>query len=572
MTRFGFVGEIRFCYHRADRPMPETTFLAMKKSIAGIRSLTACVIVVGVTLVCCPPAQGAAFGVSKIFASNMVLQRDRPVPVWGKAAPGENVSVTFAGQTVSAAADANGDWQVELKPMPASKEDRAMTVAGESGYVEFQNVLVGDVWLCSGQSNMEMSFKWGVYDGEEFKKESVAFPQIRHVKIAKTTRLKPEPFEVPLESAWNVVSNVFDGVTATGYFFARRLARELDVPIGLVNDSWSGCKIEPFISADGFASVPGLKDYAARFEAVDPATETGRANISGVIAAVRKWADDAESALAEGIVPVYDPPVLPLPKDLAGQYNSMISPIVRFPIKGAIWYQGCSNGTEGDEYADKTEGLILGWRKAWGYDFPFYWVQLASYTASTDDPAGGNGYARIRDAQRKAMRIPGTGMAVAIDVGNPGDIHPKAKLFVGERLALWALAKDYGRNVVFSGPLVKSAVKTQAGTDAGAAAVRLDFDCVGSGLMVGRKEWNNNSPVEEDTEAAGKPAGFALCGADGKWHWADAEIAGSSVIVSSPDVSDPAAVRYAFRANPLGKCNLYNKEGLPASPFHLDVE
>lgn len=514
----------------------------------------------------------AEVSVSKIFSSNMVLQRDRPVPVWGKADAGEKVTVSFAGQTLSAEADAKGDWQVELKPLSVSKDGLVMTVAGPANTNEFKNVLVGDVWLCSGQSNMEMSFSWGIYDGDKFKAESVNFPQIRHVKIRKTTSPGPVPFAVPVESPWNAVSNVFNGVTATGYFFARKLVQELDIPIGLVNDSWSGCRIEPFMSADGFRAVPQLKSFADQLEVVNPASEKGRAYLADIIATTRRWADEAEAAVAEGRLPTSQPPNLPVPNGITGQYNAMISPITRFPIKGAIWYQGCSNGSEGDEYADKTEGLVLGWRKAWGYDFPFYWVQLASYTAATDDPAGGNGYARIRDAQRKALRIPQTGMAVAIDVGNPADIHPKAKLFVGERLALWALAKDYGKDIVCSGPLVKSVEKIDAGLDADFASVRIDFDYIGSGLMVGKKDWKNNAPVEEDAEAAGKLAGFALCGVDGKWHWADAVIEGKSVVVSSAEAPEPTAVRYAFRANPLGKCNLYNREGLPASPFHIEVK
>ena len=480
-------------------------------------------------LAACAVAARADVSVSKVFGSNMVLQRDRSVPVWGKAAPGEEVRVAFAGQELAAKADEAGDWQVALKPLAVSKEGRDLTVAGPSNSNVFTNVLVGDVWLCSGQSNMEMHFGWGIYEGDKFKAEAAQFPTIRRMKIKKVTKPGPEPYDVPVENGWAVASKAFPNVTATGYFFARKLTQELDIPIGLIDDSWSSCRIEPFISSEGFHLVPGLRDLASKLDAQMPSV----------------WG-------------------------ITGQYNWMIAPIVRFPIKGAIWYQGCSNGGEGDEYIDKTEALVLGWRKAWGYDFPFYWVQLASYTAATDDPEGGNGYARIRDAQRKAIaRIPQTGMAVAIDVGNPTDIHPKAKLFVGERLALWALAKDYGKDIVCSGPLVKGATVEADGLDGDAPRVRVAFDYVGSGLMVGKKEWKNNDPVVEDAEAAGKLKGFALKGADGKWHWADAVIDGQNVLVSAPSVKEPAAVRYAFRANPLGKCNLYNKEGLPASPFHL---
>ncbi len=522
-----------------------------------------------VALLACACAAQAAVSVSKVFGSNMVLQRGRPVPVWGKAAPGEDISVAFAGQELKAKADEAGDWQVALQSLEVSKEGRDLTVSGATNNVVFTNVLVGDVWLCSGQSNMEMSFGWGIYQGDKFKAESVQFPTIRRMKVQRVTKPAPERYDVPVAAPWTVASNAFPNITATGYFFARKLTQELDVPIGLIDDSWSGCRIEPFISAEGYHLAPGLTSYADKLDAQDPTSEKGKAVLEKSVAAVRSWLELAEASLAKGEKPKGQPPQMPEMGNLTIQYNWMIAPIVRFPIKGAIWYQGCSNGGEGDEYIDKTEGLVLGWRKAWGYDFPFYWVQLASYRAATTDPEGGNGYARIRDAQRKALRIPQTGMAVAIDVGNPKDIHPKAKLFVGERLALWALAKDYGKDVVCSGPLVKGAALEPAGLEADYGSVRISFDYTGSGLMVGKKDWSNNDPVVEDAEA--KLKGFALKGADGKWHWADAAIDGKDVVVSSASAPEPIAVRYAFRDNPLGNCNLYNKEGLPASPFSIDV-
>ncbi len=512
--------------------------------------------------------------VSKVFGSHMVLPRGRPVPVWGKAAPGETVRVAFAGQERAAKADAAGDWQVTLKPLEVSKEGRALTVSGSSETNVFTDVLVGDVWLCSGQSNMEMTFKWGIYDGDGFKTEAVQFPTIRRLKIARGRKATPERYDIPVASSWTVAAEAFKDaadISAAGYFFARKLTQELDIPIGLVDGSWSGSKIEPFIPREGFRLVPALASHAKRIDAQDPSTKKGRAMLGERVASVRQWLEEAEAALARGEKPKGQPPQMPELDGLTEQYNRMIAPIVRFPIKGTIWYQGCSNGGEGDGYGDKMEGLVLGWRKAWGYEFPFYWVQLASYQAATTNPAGGDGYARIREAQRKALRIPKTGMAVAIDVGNPRDIHPKAKLFVGERLALWALAKDYGKDVVCSGPLVKGAVVETNGLGAVRARVRISFDHVGSGLMVGKKDWKNNAPVEEDVAATGRLRGFALKGSDGKWHWADAAIDGADVVVSSAEVSVPVVVRYAFRGNPLGNCNLYNREGLPASPFSIDL-
>ena len=514
-------------------------------------------------------AARAEVAVSALFGSHMVLQRDRPVPVWGKASPGEEVRVSFAGQEVSAKADGEGDWQVALKPLALSKEGCDLVVAGPSNVNVLADVLVGDVWLCSGQSNMEMSFDWVVYGGDDFRAESVRFPTIRRVKIRKEGR----PFEgrddVAVERKWAVASNDFAKVTAAGYFFARRITLETGIPIGLVDASWSAQAIEPFISSAGYRMVPALASFADKIDRQDPKTEKGREAYSSFIAKARQWADETEARAARGLGPAGEIPQMERLRGLSGLYNGMIAPMARFPIKGALWYQGCSNGFQGLEYADKMEGLVLGWRKAWGYDFPFYYVQLASMDAhAKETPAGGTGWVGVREAQRLALRIPKTGMAVAIDIGHPKDIHPKCKLFVGERLALWALAKDYGKDVVFSGPLVKGAVREDA---AGQARVRVSFDCTGSGLMAGKKNYLDNSPVEEDPEARGAIKGFSIKDASGEWFYADAAIDGRDVVVSSTNAPNPVAIHYAYRSNPMGACSLYNREGLPASPFRLAV-
>ena len=518
----------------------------------------------------------ADVSVSKIFGSHMVVQRDRPVPVWGKAAPGEAVRVSFAGQAVSAMADAEGFWQTALKPLALSKEGRDLVVAGPSNTNVFTDVLVGDVWLCSGQSNMEMPFVWGVCDGKKFKEESVRFPLVRHFKVGRNQPPDaPEPYELPVAYPWNMVSNDFDNITTTGYFFARRLALELDIPIGIVCDAWSASRIEPFIPSEGWRAVPALAGYARRFEERDASTERGREALSALARDVRKWADEAEAAVARGERPATQPPRMKPLDGFASRYNGMIAPLTRFAIKGVIWYQGCSNGQDKD-YDHKMEGLILGWRKVWGYDFPFYFVQLASvgvyYGHFPESPGGGTGLSDIREAQRKALRIPNTGMAVAIDVGDPYDIHPKAKTVVGERLALWALAKDYGKDIVFSGPLVKTAVRETDGD--GKARVRVSFDYVGSGLMSGSKNWKDNEPAVENTAAKGAVKGFSLLNSNNRWEWADAVIDGNDVLVSSTNAPNPVAIRYAFRSCPLPVeewAGLYNREGLPASPFHLAV-
>ena len=318
--------------------------------------------------------------------------------------------------------------------------------------------------------------------------------------------------------------------TAVGLYFGRKLQMETGVPIGLIKTAWNGTRIEPWISPAGLASVKEL------------------------------------------------PPVTGLPAEYKSDggypstwhclYNGKIHPLIRYGIKGAIWYQGESNGDEGETYYQKLRALIGGWRTAWGEgEFPFYLVQLAGrfssdYTPAGKDPAGGDGWAKIRMAQFKALTIPHTGMAVAMDLADvrePGDIHPKNKRDVGERLALWALAKDYGKkDLVYSGPLYKE-MKIEGNK------IRIVFDSVGSGLTVATKK--GFAPVVKEPQ--GKLKRFAIAGEDKKWAWADAVIDGKTVVVSSPEVPKPVAVRYAYTMSG-DDCNLYNNEGLPASPFRTD--
>lgn len=499
--------------------------------------------------------------VARIFSSNMVLQSMKPVPVWGKVTPGAEVSVSFAGQEVKAVADKDGNWTATLAPLKPSSENRVLTVKGPSQTIAYQDVLVGDVWVCSGQSNMEMSFGWGISDGAKFMKDSEHFPQIRHIKFGHVTSEAPTQ-EIPSQG-WVVCSEkTLPGVTAAGYFFALKLHQELGIPIGIIADNWSGCRIEPFISAEAFRKNPALANISKIIDGFDPATESGKKAYLSAVQSYRNWIAEAETAVESGRRPV-PPPALPTLKSIGAatmQYNAMIAPIVRFPIKGALWYQGCSNGSEDESYYQKMHALVDGWRAAWKEDFPFYFVQLASYTNPTQDPAGGNGYAKIRDAQRRSLDIPKSGMAVTIDIGDARDIHPKNKFDVGLRLALWALAKDYGKtDLVYSGPLYRD-LKIEGDK------IRVGFDQTGSGLMAGEK--TGMEPTKEI--ANGTIKGFAIAGSDKVWHWADAVIDGKDVVLSSPQVKAPVAVRYAFRANPMGACNLYNKEGLPASPFRTD--
>jgi len=502
------------------------------------------------------PAAVAAPRLPGFFTDNMVLQRDKPVPIWGWADPGETVTVEFAGQKHPATADEHGRWTVTLDPMEASSEGRTLAV-GEN--IKLANVLVGDVWLCSGQSNMAMT-AGGVRNAKD-ELASATLPLIRHVKFANVTAGSPRD---DIRAPWVVCSpNTARGFTAVGFFFARKLHEELKVPIGLINSSWGGTMIEPWTAPEGFAMVPELKALADKLNAVLPTTEAGRATHGKALNDVKKWVAEAEKALeAKRSFPPLPgvPSVGTRNTTPTAIYNAMIRPLIPFAIRGAVWYQGESNGREGESYFHKMQALIGGWRALWKQgDFPFFFVQLASFQKPTDVPRGGDGWAMLREAQRKSLSITNTGMAVIIDIGEARDIHPKNKQDVGLRLALWALTNEYGRkDVVPSGPLYKSH-KAEGNT------LRIEFDHAGGGLMVGKKD--GLSPAVEVPDGTLKR--FAVAGEDRRWFWADAKIDGNTVALSSPAVAAPVAARYAFSMNPEG-CNLYNREGLPASPFRTD--
>ena len=527
----------------------------MGKQRIGLRNSG---LLAGLVLLAASLSLSAAVKVPAIFGNGMVLQRQAAVPVWGWADNGETVTVAFAGQTKTATAGADGAWMLRLDPMPVSAEGQTMTVTGSST-LTFSDVVIGEVWLCSGQSNME----WTVGGSTDAQQEIAASanPLIRHIKVSHVHL--PKPATDVHSGGWVQASpSTTGGFTAVGYFFGRHLFKELNVPIGLIGSNWGGTRIEPWTPPCGFRLIPELKSLSDRVDSWYSDTPTGRKAYQDVIAKLKEWIPQAEAALAQNQA-APEIPTFPIPgdshQDSTRIYNGMIHGLVPFAIRGAIWYQGESNGGESLSYFHKTQALVGGWRQVWGQgDFAYYLVQLANFTGDNRNPAGGDGYARIRDAQRQCLEIKNVGMAVIIDIGEAGNIHPKNKQDVGQRLALWALAKDYGKNVVFSGPLYKS-FSVEGGK------VRVSFDSVGSGLIVGVKD--GLAPVQEAT--GGKLERFAIAGADKVWHWADAVIDGQSVVVSSPKVAEPVAVRYAYSANPVG-CNLYNREGLPASPFRTD--
>lgn len=507
--------------------------------------------------------RGRAPRVSSLFGDGMVLQRDQPTVVWGEAVPNARIEVSFEQDTVCTNAAESGLWEVTLPPRGVRKTGSDLVIRARNFERRIRDVLVGDVWVCSGQSNMEMPFAWGVLGGDAAKADSTNFPGIRAVKVSHKCAPLPQR-EVCLDRGWTrCVGNALDGVTACGWYFARELNRETGIPIGIVDCNWSGCAIEPFVSAEGFQSVPSLRrtgDELMRVQGIQSG-DKGRKDIAKAVDVFLAWAEEAKKVRARGEEVVYFPNWgWPVSVAKAGQYNAMVAPLVRFPVTGVIWYQGCTNSGDGDSYVDKTLALVNGWRKAWNRDLPFYVVQLSSWTARTDDPAGGNGFARLRDAQFEAFRkMDNTGLVVTTDIGNDADIHPKNKQDVGMRLSRWALHDVYGRSdLVVSGPLYRSMRREGKG-------IRIFFD-FSDGLFAGEK--GPNTPGELPVRAKdGKLKGFAVSDADGKWAWADAVIDGRTILVSSATVEHPVNVRYAYRANPMGNANLYNSAGLPAAPF-----
>ena len=500
-----------------------------------------------------------AVELAPLFGDNAVLQRGKEVPVWGKGKPGEKVAVRFADQEKSTTADADGRWSIKLDSLVAAKSGREMTVVGDNTIV-LKDILVGEVWICSGQSNMEMSVGKTLDAQNEIAASNQ--PTIRHVKVPNTNSATPV---TSLKLSWVAASPKTVGdFSAAGFYFAREVAKTLDVPVGLIGANWGGTRIEPWTSPAGFHLIPELKSIADQVDSWDATTEIGSKAQLEFLTKLKAWMPEAEAAAtARKTVPVM--PAAPVPGADQQQptklWNGMINPLVPYAIRGALWYQGEANGSEGSIYTQKMQALVGCWRQAFGQgDFPFYYVQLANWqTSDPAQPQGGDGWSRVRDAQRAALTaIPNSGMAVIIDIGETADIHPKNKQDVGRRLAQWALAKDYGQKVEFSGPLFKDQAIE-------GATIRVRFDQVGSGLMVGAKK--GLAPTAEVKD--GTLTWWSIAGEDKTWKRAVAKIDGDTVVVSSPDVAKPVAVRYAFAMNPEG-CNLYNKAGLPASPFRTD--
>ena len=494
-----------------------------------------------------------------VFTDHMILQRDIPVSVYGVAEPGEKVTVTISGQEKSAAADKDGKWSVKLDAMKVSTAPAVMTVSGKNK-LTLNDILMGDIWICSGQSNMEWVL--GACNRPDDLQQA-NFPLMRLFQMRGTVSPCPRT-EVSCIPWTPCTPQAVKDFPAVGFYFGRKVHQETGVPLGLIRSAQGGTAIEPWTPYAGLAMIPEL---AKDKKMLDSQINTYLASLQSKVAGYTADVQDAISRNTE--MPAFlEFPSHPIsnnaPQGWNCLYNGYIHPLTRFAIKGVLWYQGESNCSNADTYFHKQRALIGSWRKAWNQgDFPFYFVQLANYGNPTNEAgADDGGWAKLRMAQLKSLAIPNTGMAVAIelaDIGNPGDVHAKNKQDVGERLSLWALAKDYGKkNLVYSGPLYKD-MKVEGGK------IRIAFDSVGSGLIIATKK--GYDPVVK--EPHGKLQKFSIAGDDKKWVWADAVIDGRTVVVSSQGVPKPVAVRYAFASNPDG-CNLYNNEGLPASPFRTD--
>lgn len=479
--------------------------------------------------------------VPRLIGDNMVLQRGVRVNVWGWADPGERVVVEINGQTAATKAGADGRWSVRLRPMDAGGP-YTMTITGRNT-LSFRNVMVGDVWVCSGQSNME----WPVAASMNGEREvaSAEYPMIRLFTVPHKVATSPEE-DVP--GRWEVCSpRTVGGFSAVGYFFGREIHKRLGVPVGLINTSWGGTPAEAWTSRPALEAEEILRPIVERWDREVANYPQAMARYREALA---KWEDEAAKARQEGRAVPERPrePANPTanPWLASGLYNGMIAPLTPFAIRGAIWYQGESNADRAYQYRTLFPTMIRDWRRAWRLgDFPFLFVQLANFMDAKPEPAE-DAWAELREAQMMTLSLPKTGMAVTIDIGDAKDIHPRNKQDVGFRLALAALKMEYGQDVIHSGPLYKS-MKVEGNK------VRIRFTNVGGGLVA---------------QGGGPLRGFAVAGADRKFVWANAEIDGDTVVVWSERVPKPAAVRYAWASNPV--CNLYNAAGLPASPFRTD--
>ena len=477
----------------------------------------------------------AAVKLPALISDHMVLQQGMPVRIWGTADPGETVKVDFQGQSVTVKAAENGKWAAWLRPLAAAGP-LEMNIAGTNAIV-IRDVMVGEVWLGSGQSNMEFRMATTVNHDEE-----IAHAEYPLIHLFQVKRLVADQPMEDVVGAWQLCSpQTVRGFSAVQYFFGRHLHQNLHVPMGLIESDWGGTPAQSWASRPALESDPALKFVLDDWDKVLANSPAAR---EGYEKRLETWNQQVADAKAQGRTPPNRPALPPgpgHPNTPAGLYNGMIAPLTPFAIRGAIWYQGESNASEAHAYKYRRlfGAMIQDWRNRWGQgDFPFLFVQLANFKTNGWWPI-------LRESQTETLRLSNTGMAVAIDVGESGDIHPKNKQDVGLRLALAARSIAYHQPVEFSGPLFQTATPEN-----GQMRVYLDH---ADGLQA---------------KGGGALTGFTIAGADGNFVPAEARVDGATVMVSSAQVTNPVAVRYAWADDPA--CNLINQAGLPASPFRSD--
>src|SRR3989441_6394143 len=486
----------------------------------------------------------ANLSLPNVISDGMVLQQGQAVPIWGKADPGEVVTVRFAGQSKKAIAAMDGTWGVKLDPMRANATPATMIVSGKNT-IELKNILIGEVWLVSGQSNMQRLLS-ETANGEAAI-AAANHPLIRFFNVSRQVAFKHA--HSPLATWQGCSPQTIKEFSAAGYYFGVELEKELRVPIGLINSSYGGSQAEAWTPVDYLLASDDLRPTVERTKIWDEERPRVRAEYDE---ALKKWRAEADKARAAGARPQPSPAVPDALREYrvaSSIYDGMIAPLIPFFIRGAIWYQGESNEARAQQYGVLLPTMIKAWRERWGEgNFPFGIVQLPNYRDPKAEPADG-AWGHLREAQRRtALITPNTGLIVTIDMGEAHDIHPKDKLDVGKRVALWALGDVYGRKMTKSGPVLRNAKIS-------GSKIILTFDETGQGLRI-----RDGDKLEE----------FAIAGADHKWHWTSAKIVGKDrVEVWSDQVPQPLAVRYAFNNNPKHP-NLTNETGLPAAPFRTD--
>lgn len=461
-----------------------------------------------------------------IFGDHMVLQQGQKNPVWGKASPGEEVTVTIDKQSQKATADKDGKWQVSLDPLPVGGPYE-MKIEGKNA-IKVGDILVGEVWICSGQSNMQWTV--AAANDADLERLTARNPKLRMINFPQTG--SQEPIWSHDDRHWQVCTPENVGsFSAVGYFFGRQLQETLDVPVGMINNAWGGSACEAWIDRDVLAADPQYKPLLDRWAGIEANYEKAKDSQDVKPQQLKQLESSMKGNSRPGNI-----------------YNGVLKSHLGYGIKGAIWYQGESNAGRAYQYRELFPLMISSWRKEWKQgDFPFYWVQLADFKAEQAEP-GESDWAELREAQTMTMdKLPNTGEAVIIDIGEGKDIHPRNKVDVGHRLARWALANEYKIDIPFHSPQYKS-------MDKQGSKIVLTFEHVGPG-------WR---PFD-----VAQPVGFAIAGADKKFVWADAKIVeGNKIEVTSSKVAQPEAVRYAWADNPV--CNMYSANGLPLTPFRTD--